>query len=148
MSGVYLFPCRYCGADSHTHHVPACRDYGLFTADGIPTPAVPTSEELSLRDLGRAAGHPDPEPGACPACGQREDAPLAEVSLDLRYRAGLVLEDLPADHPIRQEVAKLTTRLALAEGKIQTATAVLEGAGGHYAAQIDAVAMALEILRR
>lgn len=38
----------------------------------------------------------------------------------------LTLVDLPPDHPIRQENARLTVRLALAEGRVQQALERLE----------------------
>lgn len=43
----------------------------------------------------------------------------------------LTLEDFAPDHPIRQEHAHLTTRLALAEGKVQQALERLEREAQH-----------------
>jgi hypothetical protein len=37
---------------------------------------------MTIRDLGRAAGHPDPEPGTCPECGctcDAQDPPICYV---------------------------------------------------------------------
>lgn len=81
----------------------------------------------------------------CPRC-DAEAEPLAEVSLELLA----LTADYPIGHPLRQAVGHYVARLALAEGKIQTATEVLDrgtSVGDEWDAA-GAATDALEILRR
>ena len=72
--------------------------------------------------------------------------PLQSEALDLLA----LTADYPVEHPLRQAAARLTTRLARAEGKIATATAVLERAA--VSGELSVIGLrtdqALEILKR
>lgn len=72
--------------------------------------------------------------------------PLQSEALDLLA----LTADYPVEHPLRQAAARLTTRLALAEGKVATAAEALERATSTtYAPDVEHhLARALEILKR
>lgn len=78
----------------------------------------------------------------CQLCAYHEMT--AELSpLDLLA----LTADYPLEHPLRQAAARLTTRLALAEGKIATAVALIESDAPAWTL-VGAESKLLEILRR
>lgn len=122
-------PCRYCGADSNVSHVDTCPNYGIVDAAGIPTPAQPHDGSYADRLAPYDPNRPGDWSRASRATRSGFVAEVRESVLAMirdRVLEELALEDLPADHPIRQEVARLTVALALAEGRVARAVEALD----------------------
>ena len=108
----------------------------IRTADGAHTMGAGALAEVAVAAMME-------RPPLLGSIGELSRRPLQTEALDLLA----LTADYPVEHPLRQAAARLSTRLALAEGKIERATAELTDIPGSHMIRTR-IRRALEILKR